>query len=155
KPKKEKFASFDCQSDSNSHDGLPRSLAKPMMRGNSPSTNQGWTTLSLVTVGEKSATGFNFNPENFNYNPVGVFDGIGTFVVNNGTLRTFINHEVVAGRGLPYILANGTVLTGARIDTWDISRKDITVKKGALAYDTIIDREGIPVTNAQQLNKGR
>lgn len=157
KQPKEKVAHShsQCHSHSHSHHDVPRSLAAPMMRGDTLSTNQGWKTLALVTTGEKGVNNFTFNQNNFNYNPLGIFDGIGPIVVNDCILKSFINHEVPAGFGLPYTLANATQLTGARIDAWDITRKGLKVKKGALAYNTIIDREGVVVTNAQQLNKGR
>lgn len=119
------------------------------------SVNYDWKVKSLVTVGEKGTDGFNFNQENFGYNPVGIFDGLGAVSIDKCTSRVFSNHEVFSGRGLPYFLQNGISMTGGRIDSWDLNRKSFEISSGRIAYDTIFDRENVEVTNPQQLNKGR
>lgn len=133
-----------------------RSKSRPMAVG-VPLVNsdQKWKTISLVTTGEEGKNGYTFNQEHFNYNPTGLFDGIGTFKVDNCTLAAYTNHELNASIGYPYTLKNGLSLTGARVDRWDLDRECLTVKKGSLAYDTAIDREGIVITDASQINKGR
>jgi len=137
------------------HKKRGQSQSAPMMRGDTSNTSNGWRTTPLVTVGEMGTDGFNFNQENFDYNPVGIFDGITAFSLDKCKVRAFTNHELFSGDGLSYILKNGTSLTGGRIDAWDMTKKSRKVLHGAGAYDTCIDREGIEVTDPQQFNKGR
>ena len=132
-----------------------KSRAAPMMTSDSSFTDNDWKTTSLVTVGEFYHDAFDFNQKKFDYEPNGLFDGLGAVKLNDKTVRVYANHEIFSGESTSYLLKNGTQLTGARVDAWDMTKKCSNVKKGKVAYHTIIDREGLVVTDPSQLNKGR
>lgn len=104
-----------------------------------------WSTRALFTVGDVVGE----------YAPPGLLDGIGALATENGTLRVLVTHEIAAGQGYAYALANGTRLTGARITEFDVARRTRTVRAAALAYDGIVDRKGHVVTRPVQVNEGR
>lgn len=104
----------------------------------------GWTVKPLVTVGETLPN---------SYNPIGVFDGIGGYRLNDTTVRLLINSEV--GRSTSaYSLANGTSLTGSRVQYFDIDRTSRKVINAGVAFDKIVDRAGNAVTDPTQVNAG-
>lgn len=129
---------------------------KPMMK---PYDSNGWETRALVTIGESGNTKFKFNTENFGYEPIGVCDGLGAVKLDKNTIRVYMNHEMNSGYGTPYTLKNGTQLTGARVSAWDMKKclkvESLKVESGKVAYHTIIDREGVEVTDPSQIDKGR
>ena len=122
-----------------------------MLRTDTPATNSGWTVQPIFTVSEDWA----------GYQPPGILDGIGVFDVPNrpNTIRAVVNHELNPANGYPYTLANGTMLTGARLSTFLISRNfaggtaDFSVNRIGPAYDAIYDRQGAEVTDPAQINE--
>lgn len=119
----------------------------PMLRGDTPATSEGYTVQPFFTVGERY----------FGYAPVGILDGTGVFDTGLGenAARIVVNHELNEGNGLPYSLANGTQLTGARVSYFDVRRTPSSVRLlgVGLAYDTIYDRFGVEVTDPAQINE--
>jgi hypothetical protein len=122
--------------------------ATPMVRPTEP----GVSIQTLLTIGE-AATQSSIDAANGNaYIPVGIPDGQGVMNLGDGIVRLFTNSEVGRDRAYAYTLANGLALTGARTNYMDIDTVTNTVIDGGLAYDTIIDRKGEEVTDAQQIN---
>ncbi|MEZ6020918.1 MAG: DUF839 domain-containing protein [Planctomycetota bacterium] len=131
-----------------------------MMGTTTAATNAGWTATPLLTVSESVA----------GYQPVGLFDGLGAFPMGGKRARILVNHELGAGSGAPYTLANGTTLTGARMSQFVVRRHKqghghhhggganqsqwrTSVQSGGLAFDTIYDRAGVIVTDPAQINE--
>ncbi|MEO0478913.1 MAG: alkaline phosphatase PhoX [Planctomycetota bacterium] len=112
-----------------------------MMRG------IGWRTDEIHTIAE---------PIN-GYNSVGIPDGMGVFPNPDGPgVILYVNHELNPGNGEPYTLANGTMLTGTRISRFVVDRNadgSANLIDGRLAYDTIVDENGVVVTDPAQINK--
>lgn len=102
-----------------------------------------WSADPIFTVGESR----------FGYTPGGILDGMGAFTLPDGFVRVLVNHEFSSSVGYPYPLANGTMLTGARVSYFDITPNRKLVRNGA-AYDTIIDRYGDEVTSGYQITEG-
>ncbi len=126
----------------------------PQMRGDTPNTNNGWKVTPLVTIGDTNDRGVDVNQKRLGYRPIGVLDGIGAFKINKNLVRVLVNHEVGGYVGYAYELANGTQLTGARVSFYDIHTKTRKVIAAGLAYDTIYDRSGEPVTDPAQIHEG-
>jgi secreted PhoX family phosphatase len=125
-------------------DNSAQSMVAPYARG--------VTLQPLLTIGE-AATQSTLDAANGDaYIPLGIPDGQGVIDLEDGIVRLFTNSEVGRDRGYAYTLENGLELTGARINYMDIDTSTNTVIDGGLAYDTIIDRKGEEVTDAQQLN---
>lgn len=104
-----------------------------------------WSVTPSFTVGE-SVKG---------YLPVGVLDGIGAYRSRGlGAGRILVNHELGGGAGASYRLANGTELRGSRISWFDIQQETLKVVDAGLAYDTIYDLAGEPVTDPSQIGGG-
>ncbi len=122
--------------------------------GDSANTDNGWSVLPLVTIGEQNADGDDVNFEQFGYRPVGILDGIGAWRWDKDTVRVLVNHELGATVGYAYMLANGTSLAGARVSYFDIDRETREVCGAGLAYDRVFDRAGNVVTSASQINEG-
>ncbi len=102
-----------------------------------PVVGSGWVLSPLVTIGEPL----------FGYSPPGRLDGIAAFALGSQVVRVLANHELRDWQGYPYALANGTVLTGARISFFDIDATTRQVVNAGLAYDTIRARNGQIVTD--------
>ncbi|MBC7774064.1 MAG: DUF839 domain-containing protein, partial [Phycisphaerae bacterium] len=103
-----------------------------------------WNTATLFTIGDTIGT----------YRPVGIMDGIGARKLADGTVRAYVNHELGQSAGYTYQLANGTALKGGRVSYFDIDPATKEVTDAGLAYTTIIDRAGVVVTSATQINEG-
>ena len=103
-----------------------------------------WSTTPLFTIGE-SLNG---------YTPPGILDGVGAIKLADGTVRAFVNSELGQSAGYAYQLANGTSLKGGRVSYFDIDADSKQVRDAGLAYDAIIDRAGVIVTTATQINEG-
>ncbi|MCA9752280.1 MAG: DUF839 domain-containing protein [Gemmatimonadetes bacterium] len=116
-----------------------------MMRGDTPATGNGWSSDPLFTAGETID----------GYQPVGVLDGLGALPMSWRVLRIFANHELGESAGKTYELANGLVLTGARVSYFDVDRITRRICGAGPAYDTIYDRAGNVVTTAAQLHEGQ
>ncbi|MDX1300353.1 MAG: hypothetical protein R3260_19240, partial [Pseudomonas sp.] len=91
----------------------------------------GWSTDPVFTIGE-TITG---------YTPPGIPDGMGAFE-RDGIVEIFSNHELRAGQGYPYTLANGTELTGARVSKLVFNKQTRDLIGMSPAYDTIYNRAG-------------
>ena len=104
----------------------------------------GYTPAPIFTVGDTIG----------NYTPPGILDGIGAYRFNASTVRVLVNHEIAAGLGYDYTLANGTSLNGSRVSYFDINRATKTISGSGLAFDTIYDRQGNVVTAGTQLTFG-
>ena len=87
------------------------------------------------------------------YQPIGKLDGIGAYELDSNTVRLLVNHEVGAGSGYTYALANGTQLTGARISYFDVDKTTRAILDAGQAYDVAYDRSGSIVTNAAQISE--
>ena len=108
----------------------------------------GWRTLPSLTVGDT------VGEDEEAYTPIGVFDGIGAYAgKTSATAEVVVSHEVRPDAGYAYELANGTSLTGARISNLSVDTTTKQVTAGRLAYDTMYDRTGAEVTQAQQVNE--
>ncbi len=103
-----------------------------------------WNTIPLTTIGE-SINGY-FAP--------GLLDGAGARKLADGTIRAYVNHELGQSAGYTYQLANGTSLKGGRVSYFDIDPASKQVRGAGLAYKSIIDRAGVVVTSAIQINEG-
>lgn len=116
-----------------------KSAEKPMVTAVAP----GWENTAISTVGETIK----------GYTPPGIPDGMSAFAGRGrGVTSVFVNHELRDGLGYEYELANGTVLTGARISRYDIQTRTLKVVDAELAYDTMYDVNGEKVTDPDQLN---
>jgi hypothetical protein len=112
---------------------------------------EGYDVKPVFTIGEAQD----------GYLPPGVLDGLGAFPLglhasdeqDAGRVRILANHELEAAAGYPYLLANGTRLTGARVSYFDLDRTTRRLAAAGLAYDTIYDRRGRIVTHAGQVNE--
>jgi len=109
-----------------------------------PAEGTSWRIQPLLTIGEVLD----------GYRPVGILDGTGAIALDAVTTRIFVNHELSSDRGYPYALANGTMLTGARVSYFDLETTNRALVAGGPAYDTVLDRYGIEVTSAAQINEG-
>jgi YVTN family beta-propeller protein len=106
----------------------------------------GFFAKEIFTVGETFDNG---------YTPPGVMDGIGALELDASTVRVFVNHELAAGDGYAYSLANGTELTGSRISYFDIDKTTMQVKDSGVAFDTVYDAAGNLVEdNSFSINPG-
>lgn len=121
----------------------------PMLRTDSAATSAGWEVQPLTTVSERV----------FGYQAPGILDGVGAFKRNGKKVDVFVNHELGAGNGYPFALANGTVLTGARITKFRLER-DVTsgtpntiFKQAVLGIRRIYDRNYTIVTDPAQVNE--
>lgn len=103
-----------------------------------------WQVEALFTVGDRV----------IGFRPPGFLDGIGALALDHRVVRVFANHELSAGNGYFYGLANGTRLTGARITYFDIDLRTRKLLASGLAYHTVVDRRGNVVTRARQINEG-
>ena len=103
-----------------------------------------WNTEALFTIGDTVGS----------YRPVGIMDGVGARKLADGTVRAYVNHELGQSAGYTYQLANGTALKGGRVSFFDIDPATKQVKDAGLAYKSIIDRAGVIVTSATQINEG-
>ncbi len=70
-------------------------------------------------------------------------------------VRVLLNHELVAGAGFVYELAGGVRLRGARITELVVDVGTERAVDARLAYDRVVDRAGVEVTRAVQVNEGR
>ena len=125
---------------------LSATTEPPMIRTDTPATDQGWSVAPIFTVGETLGS----------YLPVGILDGIGAFPRNGRKATVFVNHELNPGNGYAYTLQNGTMLTGARVSRFVIKRTDdgtITINQAGLAYRRVYDRHGDIVTDPAQINE--
>ena len=114
---------------------------------------------SLNTNGEFTK---GLNSSELVYTPTGIFDGLGAYDNKDGTYTVLANSELGNTAGVPY-LVNGVALTGARISKFIVD-KDVdnnasngfqsAVISGGIAYSSIVDAAGKPVTSASQLNGG-
>lgn len=87
------------------------------------------------------------------YQPIGILDGIGAYELDSSTVRLLVNHEVDAGSGYAYGLANGTQLTGARISYFDVDKTTREIVDAGQAFGRAYDRSGSIVTDAAQINE--
>jgi len=83
----------------------------------------------------------------------GIPDGLGAYPVGEGNIRLLVNSELKPTQGYAYTLANGTKLTGGRLNFLTVDSQGKVVESG-LAYDKIFDRQGRLVTNGSQINGG-
>lgn len=113
-----------------------------MMRG------IGWRTDAVFTIGNAAPNGFI---------PAGIPDGMFAYPTSNSNEAiVYVTAELNANTGYPYTLANGTVLTGARVTAFRITRDadgSGRVLAARNAYDTIVDRVGAIVTDPIQVNE--
>ena len=103
----------------------------------------GWSTAPVFTIGES------FN----GYTPPGIPDGMGAFE-RGGSVLILSNHELSSGSGYPYQLANGAVLTGARVSALTLDKATREVVSFGPAFDTIYNRAGNSVTGPADLDFG-
>ena len=110
---------------------------EPMMQ----TTNSGWDVTVLFDIGTRVG-----GPEG--YRPPGILDGMGALADEDGNMVVLSNHELRPGYGEIYELNSGATLRGARVSRFVIDPETLAVKEAGLAYHTIIDRHGNPVTTA-------
>lgn len=111
-----------------------------------------WHATPLVTIGDHLPS-FDLDGEAGWYQPVGVMDGLGAYVLNDRTIRVLVNHELMRRAGYPYRLRNGTELRGSRVSYFDIDRTTRRVVNSGMAFDTIYDRQGLVARRASQVSQ--
>ncbi|MGB8328940.1 MAG: alkaline phosphatase PhoX [Polyangiales bacterium] len=84
------------------------------------------------------------------YTPPGILDGTGVWR-RWGSVLVLVNHELGNDVGYPYMLANGTELTGARVSSFLFEKSKRRILGAGLAYDAIYNRAGEPVDEASDL----
>ena len=84
--------------------------------------------------------------------PVGLPDGQGAYLKDSKTIRVLLNTEVAKDAGYSYLLANGTELTGARVQYFDVDKSSNTIKAAGLAYSKVVDRFGAVVSDPTQIS---
>jgi hypothetical protein len=104
----------------------------------------GYTVDPLFTVGDTIGS----------YTPPGILDGIGAYSLNDTTVRLFVVNEIASTDGYKYTLENGTQLSGARVNYFDVDKRTFKITDAGLAYDTIINRKGEVVDAASDLEFG-
>ena len=134
--------------------GGNRTHEAPQLRGDTASTKQGWRVRPLLTVGETTKSGKDYNAKTFHYRIPGILDGIGAYPLDWRRVRVLVNHEFSATNGYAYTLANKTKLVGGRVSYVDINRMTRKVVGMGQAYDVIYDRAGRVVIDEKQLNEG-
>lgn len=112
----------------------------------------GWQVTPVVTIGD-SLPSRDSHARDSRYQPVGSMDGLGASVLNDRTVRVFVNHELRRQAGYPYRLRNETLLTGSRVSYFDIDRTTRRVVNSGMAFDRVYDRQGLIVTRARQINQ--
>jgi secreted PhoX family phosphatase len=90
-----------------------------------------WTTTPVFTIGETID----------GYTPPGIPDGMGAFEREDSVV-ILSNHELRSTQGYPYSLANGTLLTGARVSALTFDKETRELMSMGPAYDTIYNRAG-------------
>ncbi len=104
----------------------------------------GFSSQVLLTTGEAIGT----------YRPPGVLDGMVAFPAKDPeSMDLFVTHELKAGEGQSYRLANGTELTGSRITRFLVDRRTRQITSAGLAYRAVRDRSGRVVVDAVQLSE--
>ena len=114
---------------------------QPMVVGRS-----GWTAEPLFTVGTEIS----------GYTPPGNLDGVTAMTGTEGgrrVVRVYVNHEIGAEAGYAYRLANGLLLTGARVSELTFDAADASIIGAELGYAAIYDRRGNEVLDAGQINE--
>jgi glycerophosphoryl diester phosphodiesterase len=104
----------------------------------------GWEEFPIFTVDETIR----------GYTPPGILDGIAAFPLGRKGVKFLVNHELTSAVGYPYELANGAVLTGARVSSFYVLKESGYVVNAGLAYDTIYNRAGEMVTGPDDLEFG-
>ena len=102
-----------------------------------------WSTSPVFTIGE-TING---------YTPTGIPDGMGAFERDDEVVIVS-NHELRSTQGYPYYLATGAELTGARVSYLSFDKDSRKLMDAGLAYDTIYNRAGLPVTDSSDLEFG-
>jgi hypothetical protein len=120
--------------------GIALAAPRPMLV---PLPGSGFGVQVLLATGE--AVG--------DYRPPGVMDGLAAFPRDEATVRLLVTHELDADAGYPWRLANGTVLTGARVSWLDVDRATRRVLRAGPAIARAVDRGGREVTAAAQVNE--
>ena len=105
---------------------------------------EGYTIDPLFTVGDTIGS----------YTPPGILDGIGAYSLNDTTVRLFVVNEIASTDGYKYTLENGTQLSGARVNYFDVDKRTFKITDAGLAYDTIINRKGEVVDASADLEFG-
>ena len=92
------------------------------------------------------------------YTPPGILDGMGATELDAGTVRLFVNHELLNFRGYAYDLSDGNggtySLTGARVSYFDVDKATRQVIGSGLAYDRVYDNNGNLATDNTFLQEG-
>ena len=111
-----------------------------------------WEVRALFTIGDRLPSRDPRFPDR-EYQPVGTPDGLGAYLLDEGTVRVLVNHELDGKAGYLYRLDNGTTLTGARISFLDVDRQTLRILDSGIAYRTIRDRQGRIVETGFQVNE--
>ncbi|MEI7666249.1 MAG: alkaline phosphatase D family protein [Synechococcaceae cyanobacterium ELA263] len=109
-------------------------------------------SVATDATGYKVTPLFTFGESIGAFTPVGVPDGEGAFLKDPSTIRLLVNAEIGKAAGYSYLLANGTELTGARVQYFDIDKTTNAIKGGGVAYNTVVDRFGQTVTDPAQIS---
>lgn len=118
-----------------------------MLRGLS-----GWQSTPVFTVGDFLPSK-DLKERDGGYQPVGSLDGLGAYGLDSRTVRVLVNHELPRQAGTPYQLKNSTSLVGSRVSYIDIDRKTRRVVNSGIAFESVFDRQGQEVTQAQQISQ--
>jgi hypothetical protein len=102
-----------------------------------------WTTDAVFTIGETFG----------GYTPPGIPDGMGAFDAGS-TVKIVANHELRPTQGYEYMLANGTMLPGARVSSLVFDKESRELVSMGPAYHTIVNRAGEVVDDASDLDFG-
>ena len=113
----------------------------------------GWRTDAVFTIGN-----FTVDENGAPFQPTGILDGMGAFQNPTGPgVAVYVNNEHVRGVARPYALTNGTMMTGARITKFVVSRNadgSGQVESAEVAIKAVFDRRGDEVVDPAQINVG-
>ncbi|MSR09816.1 MAG: DUF839 domain-containing protein [Gammaproteobacteria bacterium] len=124
--------------------GRPVDAAAPPRPMLVPVPGTGFSAEVLLTTGKVIGS----------YRPPGVLDGMVALPGKDPrSMDLYVTHELEAGEGQSYRLANGTELKGSRITRFRVDRQTRQITSAGLAYREIRDRSGRVVVDAAQLNE--
>ena len=102
----------------------------------------GFGVNPLLTVGE-----FVTNIDGGDlYQVTGIPDGMGAMMMDEDTVRFFVNHEFTQSSGTPFTLANGAEFpSGARVSVFDFDIASGEIVAGGLGFTSVVMDGGVEI----------